>query len=307
MAEKEIVIKTTGIGTTVLLVLILVGILAIGFILITSEPACVKGKLVRGESVVIDCCSSGSYECNCDLVWQPVCAEDGQTYINPTAAKLANVNILYYGICKNKTETCYDSDGGKNYKVFGYVVKGNEKRKDICKGGTLVEYYCDNNEIKYVVVKCECEEGVCKENECKDTDGGDNPSVPGRVTFNDRIYEDFCLTQGFVQTHVQKPSLVEYYCENNVVKNKTYTCEYGCEKGRCLPKTCSDTDGGINEFVRGTVEVNGKEYTDYCVYPQTLTHVAYPYVVEYYCKNGNVANTTITCKDGCKDGACLEG
>jgi hypothetical protein len=75
--------------------------------------------------------------------------------------------------------------------------------------------------------------------------------------------------------------------------------------------TCSDTDGGIDEFTQGTVSGtiyvfgHGVDYqfTDFCMPCHENK------LVEFYCKDGHCddrlpALTTITCANGCVDGAC---
>ncbi len=67
---------------------------------------------------------------------------------------------------------------------------------------------------------------------------------------------------------------------------------------------CTDTDGGIKPYTKGTVRYNGKTYTDFCWEKGknvTMSNVT----AEFYCWN-NVANRTlIYCPDGCSDGKCL--
>ncbi|HLD18588.1 MAG TPA: hypothetical protein VJB90_01100 [Candidatus Nanoarchaeia archaeon] len=67
--------------------------------------------------------------------------------------------------------------------------------------------------------------------------------------------------------------------------------------------SCSDTDGGADPTVKGTVKITqGKTtttYTDSCVSSST--------VKEYYCVSGKLNSTNIACSAGffCTDGACV--
>ncbi|MEM2908973.1 MAG: hypothetical protein QXT05_03060 [Candidatus Bilamarchaeaceae archaeon] len=85
--------------------------------------------------------------------------------------------------------------------------------------------------------------------------------------------------------------------------------------GVCVPPTqdyCTDSDGGINYNVSGTVRARygGVEQsgTDYCT-ERIGTLVAYnvPVLIEFYCDdNGRMKNTTYTCPQGCENGACRQ-
>jgi len=67
--------------------------------------------------------------------------------------------------------------------------------------------------------------------------------------------------------------------------------------------SCTDSDGGKNYYLRGTVSDRGKSYTDYCIDSSTLR--------EYFCLPytpgglGGVAQEDYRCPSGCKDGACV--
>lgn len=65
---------------------------------------------------------------------------------------------------------------------------------------------------------------------------------------------------------------------------------------------CSDSDGGINYFVKGTVVASTGKFTDFCTGGM---------LTEYYCSadpagiaNPRVANITKKCLYGCSNGAC---
>ncbi|MFH1072498.1 MAG: hypothetical protein V1743_03655 [Nanoarchaeota archaeon] len=74
------------------------------------------------------------------------------------------------------------------------------------------------------------------------------------------------------------------------------------------PNTCTDTDGGIEIFTRGTVSGTffGHAYawSDYCMpcFPNKL--------VEFYCHDGNCGSTPrfqiFTCELGCDNGECID-
>lgn len=65
------------------------------------------------------------------------------------------------------------------------------------------------------------------------------------------------------------------------------------------PASCTDSDGGQDEFVKGTTEKTGSfSYTDTCVDSTVLR--------EYYCSGTTWGLTTIECPAGCLNGACVE-
>jgi len=80
-----------------------------------------------------------------------------------------------------------------------------------------------------------------------------------------------------------------------------------CSNGQCITQ-CTDTDGGLNYFVKGTVTIanatTNATFTDYC----TDRNI---YLMEGYCSgDGNLAVTGINCSYYyagriCSDGACI--
>ncbi len=323
MDEKQLVINNGGGLMTNLMLLLILVVLAVGLFLVVTN--CCTGE--QSKTVVLECGNNGqstTYQqnCNCDLTYEPVCGVDGNTYLNPTGARLVGVDIAYYGICNEENhneEVCYDSDGGKNFEVWGYVTKGQDKKEDVCEKGYLVEYYCENNEIRYVAQKCNCEDGKCIEQTCEETDDGDDPYHFGKVAFNGKAYADYCVsgTNQYYTAAIVKDRLVEYYCDGNQVKNKTYTCDYGCENGACRQEPeednntyCTDSDGGLDYYTKGVVTgmQSGDPYTyeDECVVQNTGYTTAYvnSNLKEYYCENGEVKYKMVQCN--CRDGVCVE-
>jgi len=64
--------------------------------------------------------------------------------------------------------TCIDSDGGKNYETYGYVILSSPlftkiHHSDSCTSKTLYETYCENNQIKTEAHFCPngCNDGAC--------------------------------------------------------------------------------------------------------------------------------------------------
>ncbi|HUW71723.1 MAG TPA: peptidoglycan-binding protein [Candidatus Humimicrobiaceae bacterium] len=61
--------------------------------------------------------------------------------------------------------------------------------------------------------------------------------------------------------------------------------------------TCTDSDGGKDYYVKGTVTYGSTVNTDTCS--------ASGYLFEQYCLNGNPVQGTYWCPNDCKDGACV--
>ena len=67
---------------------------------------------------------------------------------------------------------------------------------------------------------------------------------------------------------------------------------------------CTDTDGGINYFVKGTVTTsNGVSRTDYCTDEPWGGHMAN--LIEYVCENNQRMVYGYDCPNGCVNGRCV--
>jgi hypothetical protein len=147
---------------------------------------------------------------------------------------------------------------------------------------------------------------------CSDTDGGNIPKVKGTVSgfyFNGR---QFSLTDSCINTTFLK----EYYCigsePDNVRKNcNDYGYAWNCSNGKCynstpttIPNSCSDTDGGYNGTVKGSLTGYNSglpyTYTDYCSDSTTVR--------EYYCVGTTPASSGLSCLSigylSCSNGVC---
>lgn len=60
---------------------------------------------------------------------------------------------------------------------------------------------------------------------------------------------------------------------------------------------CSDTDDGINFFVKGVLVTSDGIARDYCLDEKE--------VIEYHCDSSKAAQASYACPNGCADGACL--
>ncbi len=234
--------------------------------------------------------------------------------------------------------------------------------------GTLREWFCGTpgdpagllRSENYVACPYGCLNGTCLpastttttiQKFCNDTDGGINYAVKGTCIDNSGTYTDNCSSSTAAE---------DWYCAGGSTGNCALvgaSCAYygygslGCSDGKCIngtnatttlssttsstttsttiPNTnCTDSDGGFNYFMKGTVtwrDPGTNTYvnqTEFCIDSTTLA--------EYFCKqtavisNGtgvyaNGSTTTITyisgyiyiggyinytCTYGCSNGAC---
>lgn len=158
-------------------------------------------------------------------------------------------------------KTCTDSDGGLDYYTKGtasvctYTGQGVGciNWHDRCRSNTLLEEsYCEGNDRKSVEYTCPilCTDGACQNYTCQETDGGYNIYETGITTgvlITDterrvRDHYDYCLS------HHAGPKdgvLMEYWCENGLVRGKLVYCDNGCvgeyHKGACEKSTVTTT------------------------------------------------------------------
>jgi hypothetical protein len=237
------------------------------------------------------CSQQGGPSAACNSSSGPVCGANGITYGSACLAAAANVTVKSTGACI----MCTDSDGGRNLSVFGTAKSGTTTVSDSCAGPSKVnESYCSGTSIDTAVSDCpsgmQCESGACAVS-CTDSDFGKVAATKGTVALGNMKYTDSCVSAQY---------LTEYYCENNSATSAQMDCGAGdvCTDGACV-EACTDSDGGINASVKGTVKNGSLSYTDTCDENR---------VVEYYCENGNAQYQAISCPTGskCDNGRCAE-
>ncbi len=207
------------------------------------------------------------------------------------------------------------------------------------------EYYCGSDKLVYsTAISCKsgevCNEGYCvpesqtvetsdddefeettgsgqeiEDNSlCSDSDGGKMPETFGKTTGkqyntqNDMEVTDFCNTQDAVY---------EGYCTDLGVTAAITDCPTGtwCDNdikaGECVD-SCTDSDGGYNTQVYGTVTGRMPNYEmpgyDYPVTQSDMCNTVSE-VLEAYCtEEGYYASKLTACPSGttCKDGACVK-
>ncbi|MDO8661315.1 MAG: hypothetical protein Q7K43_05485, partial [Candidatus Woesearchaeota archaeon] len=156
--------------------------------------------------------------------FQYVCAEQ-PVIIDEKRDEEAPYGFRYaYWQCQNGEEekqgseaSCKSPDTWKKYATLACESKCSSEGK------------CGLQAIS-VEQECSLEYDVPEKKEpvnptCKETDKGFNPEVFGKLIVIDAELLDTCI-DGEV--------LREYYCENDQVNAKAYTCKTGCSDGACL-------------------------------------------------------------------------
>jgi len=214
-------------------------------------------------------------------------------------------------------------DGNYNIGVSGVsdadtaVITVNDVSKVIDEGQTkeiggldvyLVSIHYDPKEGEISSAKLDVSESTTTttvERTCTDSDGGKNYYTYGTVKTKTEIssgtYYDLCWSGSDV--------LHEWYCDGWTVKKVEYECPNGCASGACklssINKTCTDSDGGLDYYTKGTVAV--------CTFSGTGggCGVAVDYcngdiLTEGYCVGTDSKTVKYTCPYGCSDGACVK-
>jgi hypothetical protein len=144
----------------------------------------------------------------------------------------------------------------------------------------------------------DCGDGVCEGGETNSTCQTD--CVPAQICGNN-IREGTEVCDG--------SDLGGETCESQGFDGGTLGCNSNCDgfdTSGCYTNGCSDTDGGYNVEVQGTVSgsSNGNQYsyTDYCVENNATI------LVEYYCIGSQWYSDAFDCltnHTGCLNGACV--
>ncbi len=265
----------------------------------------------RGLKSYNHCLDSRGTGLACMEGWSKGGCEDGSVpstnalYSCPPAPARYNSTTIWKCCCSDKDEpVCFDSDGGKNYTIQGYVDDGSQQVYDGCNGTVLMEWYCENGSFQSELLECpqlwasvpemegECMFGRCYAHAttCKETDSGQDYYAKGcgsGIMEDGKYHEnvcDHCIKDGVEVSECNGTGcgIVESWCElrhNQLKKNVYNECAQGCKDGACVKPTerlCIDSDGGKDYYVSGDLYLGGKIRSDVCQGEKTL--------VEYYCQ-----------------------
>ena len=111
--------------------------------------------------------------------------------------------------------------------------------------GLLVLAGCTGTITGVTVSDLPEEQVAPEEPACTETDDGIDPYTKGLTKGVDvegiaRERKDKCIP----------PFLIEYYCEDGIVKNQNARCEYACYKGECLsPEELEDIEDKLGNKI----------------------------------------------------------
>lgn len=148
---------------------------------------------------------------------------------------------------------------------------------------------------------------IGKSEYCYDDDGGMNYYTQGRVTLkNSTKFIDLCDNSTTLKEVYCNPSCDSTTPTEKCYVMKSFTCPTGyiCNNGACKKISCTDSDGGKNYSVNGTV--SGFYYTG-LEYNKSDVCGGLDFVNEYFCE-GDVSNVEQhVCPENstCKNGACV--
>ncbi len=135
---------------------------------------------------------------------------------------------------------------------------------------------------------------------CSDSDGGKDIYKKGYVK-DVRCPGGTCID---LCLGLNNEKVLEYWCNSDGVDAEIINCPLGCQNGACnKPKTCVDSDGGINIYKRGyltDIKCPGVTCIDLCAGPNNEE------LIERFC-NPQFRSPDlkiIKCTLGCQNGAC---
>lgn len=249
--------------------------------------------------------------------------------------------VSFYDTCFLREEGSTAGDSVSECSGKNCVLE--EKFCDVGKNGLILnneDYNCPNG----------CKDGACiqEEGTCTDSDDSslyfegsiDKPLTPdnypdlfeeGYAEGPGHIYGggsniikkyDYCGGAPDIEGFDTDPEkwLSEMMCdENGNVNNYAVECPNGCQDGACIQEEgiCTDSDGGINLFIKGTtIFENGEIKTDGCIrenldgsWSDTEDIVTKSkFIVEYSCYENSpnsFKEDVFECPNGCQDGVCV--
>ncbi|MFH0862488.1 MAG: hypothetical protein V1875_05590 [Candidatus Altiarchaeota archaeon] len=241
------------------------------------------------------------------------------------------------GACAEEPK-CTDSDGGIDIYTYGWTTVNGRRSYDYCSGSTIYEAACSldgkSSYFQYQECKYGCQDGACKKEPVTCRQGpfykGDDVVLGGKsYHFSDFMEEsDHSMTAVFTSNgEMLRVRLAprtggriiltacgkEYQLEpdplpqDTDVYSGTYLKDVLYLNGGDLfvnptvaenTTNCTDSDGGKNYYVKGTVKWGVSSYDDVCQEAN---------LVEFFCQNNQPQKESYSCPLGCQDGACVNG
>ncbi|MDD5193538.1 MAG: LamG domain-containing protein [Candidatus Nanoarchaeia archaeon] len=214
--------------------------------------------------------------------------------ISPWEGLIDEVKVLNDILTDNEIKAEYDATVGSGGGSCTANCAGKQCGSDGCEGscGTCTTgYTCD--------VNAQCVAPVCT-----DSDNGLNYYLKGTTSGYDEPTREYVTINDYCEFNY---SLKEYSCEGIYGKENEYICPNGCSDGACISEpTCTDSDGGQDYYVKGTVSYGNWSKTDRCgLYDDNPSNDSTD-LNEFYCRSdGEPVEEVYKCPNGCSDGKCL--
>lgn len=254
-------------------------------------------------------------------------------------------------------DTCNESDGGENYYKYGTVKTFSDYYDGWCLFGydvcldeyTLAEVVCGpspENRLGYNTIHYNCQygclQGKCSQrgsspnNQCLETDYGEEYYIKGNLEKDGVIEEDDCRFENRLIEYSCEldesrldPNIIDYSVLDSGYYRIEYDCPLSCEDGACCPcvsgcqdSSCTDTDEGLFYYEKGILKNNGATVEDYCAKDRaTGTYIDINRLIEYSCclreppVNPNILDYSVSglgyfeieyfCPGECRDGVCV--
>lgn len=232
--------------------------------------------------------------------------------------------IREYGICENPTAIeCRTVKGKIDSSKTGQTVHCDTEYGFYClnrenPGGSLFSPNCEDYEVRYYcgvdvpfcgVLPCKISIGESKKVRADGMDYkitldgiSSATTTEASITING---ESKTFTEGQSKTYVFDGK--EFYVSvENIFRTSESTGYVAVDFEKV--SNCTDSDGGLNYYVKGEVYYQNQLFIDGCL--QTGGDLANPIlsgeVVEQYCLDGKLESKNYMCPNGCKDGACIK-
>jgi hypothetical protein len=227
---------------------------------------------------------------------------------NTTIINQTTTNVTKNQTNQSKyTSTCKGPTKADFFKKNSTEFEGKTYTDECITISTLKDYYCANGKVTSENHDCapeyECKFGACNPVtiNCTDKDNGNDTETMAQIIVIKSITKitdefDSCFDAGAVK---------EWYCdENGSAQYTMIECGSGkkCFDGRCVRSICTETDGGFNIYLNGTVTKRGESTTE----SDSDTCPSSDSVREYYCYGDTYLTKIVQCPTNttCKEGAC---
>ncbi|MEW6748707.1 MAG: hypothetical protein AB1295_03295 [Candidatus Micrarchaeota archaeon] len=207
-----------------------------------------------------------------------------------------------------ETTGCHGPYDPDIYSRDSATHNGTEYADECIEFDVVKDYICRDGKLETLNNECPpgfgCNQGLCEEQPyiCNEADLGNDTSTRSRT------YVSRGLNVVFDQSDecVDIATIKEHYCLlNGTAATQEFECGSGmkCLSGKCVKSKCSETDGGLDIYKKGTTSASGVEEEDECITDYEVR--------EYYCHGDEVYSKITHCGEGficsSSNDKCVEG